>query len=114
MSRASSRPTSRSEPKRMTDATPDIARLQTLVHGRVQGVFFREFVRGRAQQMRLVGWVRNLPGGSTVEVVAEGPRSALEWLLGELRKGPPAARVDDVDVEWGGAQSDLGDFKVRF
>jgi acylphosphatase len=50
-----------------------------------------------------VGYVRNLPDGRSVEVVAEGQRDDLEQLLEFLRSGPPAARVEQVDVEWGEA-----------
>ncbi|NJL92227.1 MAG: acylphosphatase [Anaerolineae bacterium] len=55
-------------------------RLHALVHGRVQGVSFRATTQQTAQQLNLTGWVRNRPDG-TVEVLAEGPRAALERLL---------------------------------
>lgn len=73
--------------------------LRAVVHGRVQGVGFRWFVRRRAEAHGLSGLVRNLPDGS-VEVTAEGARGALEALLDELRAGPPRARVERVDELW--------------
>lgn len=73
-------------------------RLEALVQGRVQGVFFRDFTRRHARRLGLVGRVRNLSGGSTVEVVAEGPRAALEELLTRLREGPPGAVVVGVHL----------------
>ena len=88
-------------------------RLRVLVRGRVQGVFFRQFVARHAQQMGLTGWVRNLPGGGTVEVVAEGPRQTLTELLALLGQGPPGARVEKTDAEWGAARSDSAFFYVR-
>ncbi|HEX7077576.1 MAG TPA: acylphosphatase [Candidatus Eisenbacteria bacterium] len=86
-------------------------RLVALIEGRVQGVGFRYFVRDRALALGLAGMVRNLPAGA-VEVVAEGPRPALDLLLGELHVGPPLARVQSVAVEWLPA---LGarDFRIR-
>lgn len=50
--------------------------------------------------MGLVGYARNLPGGSAVEVVAEGERDNLEELVRLLRVGPRGARVEQVDLEW--------------
>jgi len=82
----------------MTLAVP--TRLTALVRGRVQGVGFRAFVRRQALDLRLDGYVENLPDGR-VEVVAEGERSELEHLLVKLRTGPAHAEVDDIDVTWG-------------
>ncbi|HEY7270046.1 MAG TPA: acylphosphatase, partial [Dehalococcoidia bacterium] len=81
----------------------DVAALHAVVHGRVQGVGFRFFVRRQAVEHGLSGWVRNLDGDATVEVQAEGPRSGLEGLLRAIRSGPPMAFVERVDVEWGPA-----------
>ena len=66
-----------------------------IIRGRVQGVGFRWFVMREAEQLRLGGYVTNLPDGS-VEVVSQGPEEALEMLEGQLRRGPSHARVDDV------------------
>ncbi|MDA0988419.1 MAG: acylphosphatase [Chloroflexi bacterium] len=88
------------------------ARLLAVVHGRVQGVSFRYFVLGNAQGLGLKGRVRNLPGGSSVEVVAEGERAGLEGLLGRLNQGPPAADVQAVDVSWAEASGEYADFRV--
>ena len=90
------------------------ARLVALVHGRVQGVGYRMFAIRHAQALGLSGHVRNLPDHRTVEVVAEGPRVALEQLLAQLRRGPYGARVEAVDTTWGPALGGLGSFDVRF
>ena len=66
-----------------------------VVRGRVQGVGFRWFVMAEAERLQLGGYVRNLADGS-VEVVSRGPEDALETLEHRLRRGPPAARVDEV------------------
>jgi acylphosphatase len=91
----------------------DRTRLSALIHGRVQGVGYRMFADDHAHDLGLDGYVRNLPDGRTVEVVAEGPREALEEFLTVLRRGPYAARVDRVDTSWGPALGNLGPFAPR-
>jgi acylphosphatase len=86
--------------------------LRALVHGYVQGVNFRQFVYTRARFLKLTGYVSNLDDGRTIEVVAEGPRADLEQLLDYLHEGPPSARVEQVDVEWGEATERWTDFGV--
>ena len=83
------------------------ASLVAVVHGRVQGVFFRAFVKDHAKELGLAGYVKNKSGGRSVEVHAEGEKEKLEELLNYLRAGPSRAKVDRVDVEW-------SDFKGRF
>jgi acylphosphatase len=76
---------------------PLIARLQ--IHGRVQGVFFRQSTRSEALGLGVCGFVCNLPDGS-VEVCIGGEREAVEKLLEYCRKGPLRATVDHVDLQW--------------
>jgi acylphosphatase len=92
---------------------PETQTLRALVRGRVQGVGFRFFVEAQASALGLTGFVRNLSNGSTVEVVAEGPMATLETLLAELRKGPPLAYVERVDVSWAAPTGDHTGFQVR-
>jgi acylphosphatase len=73
--------------------------LHAIVHGRVQGVNFRYHTQMQAQALGLNGWVANRADG-TVEVLAEGPRAALDQLLAFLRVGPSQAHVERVDVDW--------------
>jgi len=91
----------------------DLAAVQVVVHGYVQGVFFRAFVSGRAGELDLNGYVRNLPDG-TVEVRAEGEKKQLERLISHLRAGPPAARVERVATSWSGYSGDYSGFSVRY
>jgi acylphosphatase len=91
----------------------DLTSVRATVYGRVQGVFFRYFVARRASELGINGYVRNLPQG-TVEVMAEGERKPLERLLGYLREGPPAAKVDKVAVEWGEYTGNYADFKIGY
>ena len=93
----------------MSDQTE---RIHLKVAGRVQGVFYRASACERAHDLGLAGWVRNLPDGR-VELVAEGPREALESLLAWCRKGPPLARVDSVEADWGASTGEFSSFEVR-
>jgi acylphosphatase len=68
-----------------------------IISGRVQGVGFRFFTEAAAMREGIDGWVRNLPDGR-VEVAAEGDAEAMDRFERAVRHGPPAARVDDVDV----------------
>lgn len=72
-------------------------RRRVIVHGFVQGVFFRDSVRRRAATAGVTGWVRNTRHG-TVEAVFEGERSAVEQLVDFTRVGPRGAKVDRVEV----------------
>ena len=92
----------------------DIARLRAVVRGRVQGIGFRDYVYRRARSSGLHGYVRNLPDGRSVEVVAEGPRATLEQLIEYLRRGPRLSRIDAVDVEWGEPRGEHGGFGVAY
>jgi acylphosphatase len=67
-----------------------------VVHGRVQGVFFRDTTRRRALHRGLAGWVRNCPDG-TVEAVFEGSRPDVESLVDFCRKGPRGAEVERLE-----------------
>jgi len=82
------------------------------VVGVVQGVFFRAQAQREASALGLSGWVRNLPDGR-VEFVAEGTTPKIESLIRWSRAGPPAARVDRVDVEEEGLTGHMGPFEVR-
>ena len=86
-------------------------RRRVVVHGLVQGVFFRDTVRRRAQQLSVAGWVRNNWDG-TVEAVMEGPQQAVESLVTLCHEGPRGARVDRVDVSEE-APEGLSGFAVR-
>jgi acylphosphatase len=89
----------------------DLVSLRAVVRGRVQGVFFRGSVQARADHLNATGYVRNRPDG-TVEVWAEGERYQLEKLSEYLYVGPPAAHVDNVELEWGAATGRYRDFSV--
>jgi acylphosphatase len=86
--------------------------LHAIVHGRVQGVGFRDFTQNRAVDLGLTGWVRNQSDG-TVEVTAEGDRDTLERLVAFLNRGPRSARVTQVDLDWRDASGGFDHFGIR-
>jgi acylphosphatase len=72
------------------------ARLLATIHGGVQGVGFRDCIWRQARRLRLTGYVRNLPGGVSVEMQAGRLQPALQELVSLLRTGPTSARVTSV------------------
>jgi acylphosphatase len=70
--------------------------VQVRVHGRVQGVWFRAWVREQATARGLTGWVRNRPDG-TVEALFVGPPAAVEGMVAACGEGPEDARVAKVE-----------------
>jgi acylphosphatase len=72
-------------------------RRRVVVHGLVQGVFFRDTVRRRANELGVAGWVRNTWDGA-VEAVFEGSPEAVDTLVTLCHRGPRGARVDRVEV----------------
>ena len=86
-------------------------RRRVVVHGLVQGVFFRDTVRRHAQSRGVTGWVRNNPDG-TVEAVFEGEPEAVERLVAFVHEGPSGASVERVDVT-DEADEGLSGFSVR-
>ncbi|HWF53757.1 MAG TPA: acylphosphatase [Solirubrobacteraceae bacterium] len=72
-------------------------RRHVVVHGRVQGVFFRDSMRREAERLAVTGWARNCSDG-TVEAVFEGPQDAVEAMIAWCHHGPPRAHVVSVEV----------------
>ncbi|MDP9277238.1 MAG: acylphosphatase [Actinomycetota bacterium] len=72
-------------------------RRRAVVHGRVQGVFFRDTMRRLAQSRGVAGWVTNRPDGA-VEAVFEGESEDVESMLSFCREGPRGATVERVEV----------------
>ena len=85
--------------------------LRLRITGRVQGVAFRAWTRGRATALGLTGWVRNEPWGS-VEVHLEGPDEAVQRMLTDCWSGPAAADVRDVQAEPAPHEGGTG-FEIR-
>ena len=84
---------------------------RAVVHGRVQGVFYRDTVRRAAQQRGVAGWAANRSDG-TVEVWLEGEADAVDSMLRVLHDGPPRAEVERVEVAEAEPQG-LSGFETR-
>ncbi len=67
------------------------------IRGRVQGVWYRESMRLEAERLGVTGWVRNR-GDDAVEAVVQGEESAVATMIAWCRVGPPAARVENIDI----------------
>ena len=92
----------------------DAACLYATVYGRVQGVYFRYFVRNVARKLELKGYVRNLASGDAVEIKAEGKKPQLDRLLEELKTGPPGASVKRVETDWSEYTGQFANFTIRY
>ncbi|MFQ5907457.1 MAG: acylphosphatase [Thermoplasmata archaeon] len=87
-------------------------RAHVLFFGQVQGVYFRDNTRRKAEELGVLGWVRNLRDGS-VEAVMEGPRERIETLIDWCRTRQPYARVSEAKVSWEPSEGAFSDFSVR-
>jgi acylphosphatase len=83
-----------------------------VIHGRVQGVGFRYYVSAEAQKLGISGWVRNNLNG-TVEALAAGSREQLTRFHEALRRGPRAARVENVEVFPAETEEAKGTFRIE-
>jgi acylphosphatase len=82
------------------------------IHGRVQGVFYRESMRRRAEELKVTGWVRNRTDG-TVEAIVQGGAFEVDALIEWARRGPEAATVVKVEVEAADGEGDFHLFDKR-
>ena len=89
----------------------DPERAHVLVSGRVQGVFFRDSTRQKAEELGLAGWVKNTPDGQ-VEALFEGPSESVREMVDWCQDGPQRAAVENVDVDFEDADGDLEGFEV--
>lgn len=87
-------------------------RLEAWIYGTVQGVWYRASTKEQAAALPVTGWVANRPDGS-VQLVAEGPREALDALLRWCRQGPAAAEVERVEFEWAAPTGEFTGFEIR-
>jgi len=81
------------------------------VKGTVQGIYFRQFVKEHADNLKLRGFCRNLDNGD-VEVIVEGEKEAIERLGNQLRKGPEHAQIRGIEIEERKWEGDFKEFKI--
>jgi acylphosphatase len=84
--------------------------LHLVIHGRVQGVFFRESMRQQAVQLNVNGWAQNRADG-TVEAVIQGSSESVSKLLEWAQRGPPLAKVTGIDQDV--ASGEWTTFEIR-
>jgi acylphosphatase len=89
----------------------EVVRRRVVVHGYVQGVFFRDTTRRQAARRGVAGWVTNRPDGA-VEAVFEGPSDAVTAMVEFCSSGPRGAYVDRVETSEEEPEG-LGGFEVR-
>ena len=88
-------------------------RLHIIVHGQVQGIFFRATAKEKAVQMGISGWIRNNSDG-TVEGVFEGEEKSLKEILVFCRHGPSLAKVEEVKEKWRECTNEFRSFDIRY
>lgn len=88
-------------------------RVMAVVHGRVQGVFFRAYAQEQAVRLGLKGWVRNRSDGS-VEAVLEGEDATVDRMIEWLHKGSPLSMVSGVTVTEEKPAEETGPFSIRY
>lgn len=88
-------------------------RAELVIHGRVQGVFYRQSTRDMAKRLGLTGWVKNCQDGS-VAAVFEGDRKDVETAIEWCRQGPPAANVRDMKIDWQDFRGECSGFQIRY
>ena len=87
-------------------------RAHIFISGLVQGVFFRDFIKRKAEEIGLFGWVKNLPD-KRVEAVFEDEKTKVEEMLEWVKKGPPQARVENLEIIWEEHKGEFQDFAIE-
>ena len=88
-------------------------RAHIFISGMVQGVFFRSETRHEAKNRGVKGWVRNIPDGR-VEAIFEGEQENVKELIDFCKRGPPEARVTNIDIIWENYTGEFRNFEVKY
>ena len=86
-------------------------RAHLYIEGNVQGVFFRRSARSKADELGVVGLIRNRKDGS-VEAIAQGPKGKVDVFIKWCKKGPPFSKVEKVEIEWKKNLEDFEEFEI--
>ena len=86
-------------------------RVNLKIHGQVQGVFFRRSAKLKADSLGIVGWVKNRDDGN-VEAMVEGERAKIAEFMNWCKKGPPFAKVDNVEIKEQKGLEGFSDFSI--
>ena len=90
-----------------------MARAHVLIEGRVQGVFFRSETQYEASRLGVTGWICNL-SDDRVEAVFEGEEESVRKLVEFCKRGPPGAKVTNVNITWENFSGKFQDFRIRY
>lgn len=88
-------------------------RIHLIIHGKVQGVFYRDNTQKKASELGLKGYVKNL-SDETVEIVAEGSENKLGELIEFCRNNPGYSNVDKVEIKKEKPTDEFDSFEVRY
>ena len=92
----------------------EIVHIKAVVHGQVQGVYYRAFTARVAKSLGLKGYVKNIVGAGDVEIEADGDKNKLEEFLRQLEIGPPEALIENIDITWSDCVGSYPGFDVRY
>ena len=92
---------------------PVKVRAHIFISGRVQGVFFRSETMYEAKRLDVTGWIRNIPDGR-VETVFEGEEKNVKELVEFCKRGPPGARVTNIDITWEKHTGEFRNFEIKY
>ncbi len=90
-----------------------MVKVHIIVKGRVQGICYRSHTKKKADELLLVGYVKNLFDGN-VEVVAEGPKEKVDELVEYCMQGLDRAYVEDIDIEYSDEEEEFEGFEIRY
>ena len=88
-----------------------LRRVNVFISGKVQGVFFRQFIQEKAQELGLFGWVRNLSDGR-VEASIEGDKEKIDKILTYLEQGSPLSKIKNIEINYEKYQGKFKDFSI--
>lgn len=88
-------------------------RLELVIFGKVQGIFFRKFVKEKSEELKLDGFVENQADG-TVKVIAEGEEKKLQKLIEICKTGSKLAQVKNIEINWLNPTQEYKDFIVKY
>ncbi len=88
-------------------------RVHVFISGKVQGVFFRAYTKQKADELRVKGWVRNLPDGR-VEAVFEGEDHKVDQMVKWCWEGSPLSKVENVEIREEEYKGEFKNFEIRY
>ena len=88
-------------------------RFHVVIHGKVQGVYFRDYTKAEALKLGVAGWIKNKPDG-TVEAVIEGDTDKVDMMIKWLEGGSPGSEVSKIEVREERPYGETGAFNIRF